>query len=907
MRNLLPGFILAVTGAITSLHAAVPAVTVAALHCEGLVNPLGLDTAQPRLSWQLESNQRAQAQTGFQILVASTLAGLTANRGDLWDSGRVDTSQSIQVDYQGQPLPSRQICFWKVRVWDRDGNVSPYSAPAYWEMGLLHPSDWHGQWIGRDEDTNALPAPLLRRAFRLDGRVAQARLYICGLGYYELHINGRKIGDHVLDPGFTRYDKRALYVTYDVTSTLKQGSNAVGVILGNGWLNVQTRAFWSFDTAPWRAAPKLLMELHVQFTDGRTAVILTDDRWKASDAPITFNSIYSGESYDARLEQPGWDTPKFDDSHWAPARIVGSPTGHLAAQVMPAIKVVQTLAPVAISQPVPGVYVYDFGQNFAGFAQLTLSGPAGTRVTLKYGERLFQDGRLDQKDIAKYIVELDPSQEFQTDHYILSGKGVETWSPRFVYHGFQYVEVTGAPGPLALTNLTGCFVHTAVAEAGQFSSSDPLLNRIWTAGRRSYLSNLEGVPTDCPHREKNGWTGDAHLAAEQGLLNFDAAAFYEKWIDDIADEQRPDSEMPGIVPTSGWGYQWGNGPAWDSAFLLIPWYLYAYCDDTRALTAHYTPMRQYVDMLSRRAVDNIVDWGRNDWGTPKTDTPADITSTAYFYEDALIVAQAAEVLGYADDARKYRALALRIQRAFNQRFYHAETGSYGNGSQTSLSCALYQGLVEPRQRTAVLASLVDNLRQNNNHLDTGILGTKYLLRVLTENGRADLAWQVATQPTQPGWGWWMAHGANTLWEDWDGTGSHNHIVFGDILAWFDEGLVGMNPDAQRPGFKHVIFKPHVAGNLEWINASHDSMYGPVSCGWTVRGRRLLYDISIPPNTTASVYLPRNGEGIIEEHGRPIETGIPGVTGVENMKDWTVVEVGSGSYSFNSPWHGNGVK
>jgi alpha-L-rhamnosidase len=883
------------------LHAATPALSVDNLTCEYLVNPRGLDTPHPRLSWQLQSPQRGQKETGYQVLVASTRENLAANLGDLWDTGRVDSDQSIQLDYQGRPLPSQQSCFWKVRVWDKDGKPSRYSEPASWEMGLLQPNDWHGQWIARDTDTNAAIAPLLRRAFNLDGKIARARLFICGLGYYELHLNGKKIGDHLLDPGFTRYDKRALYVTYDVTDALKQGSNAVGVILGNGWYNLQTRAFWNFDNAPWRSAPKLLMELRIQFTDGRNAIVATDRRWKAGGSPVTYNSIYSGESYDARREQPGWDTANFDDSRWSPAQIVSPPRGQLAAQAMPPITIGRPLYPVSVRQPKPGVYVYDFGQDLSGFAQLTLSGPAGTAVTLKYGERLAADGTVDQKEIAKFIVELDPNQEFQTDHYILGGHGPETWHARFAYHGFQYVEVTGAPGPLGPGNLTACFVHSDVPVAGRFDSSDPLLNRIWYAARWSYLSNLEGVPTDSPHREKNGWTGDAHLAAEQGLFNYNAVPLYEKWINDIADEQNPNSEVPGIVPTSGWGYQWGNGPAWDSAFLIIPWYLYEYTGDTRVLTAHYQSMREYVDLLARKSRDNIIDWGRNDWAPAKTDTPADITSTAYYYQDALIVAKIAALLGYTDDVGKYQTIAVGIRHAFNERFFHPDTASYGNGSQTSLSCALYQGLVEPGHRSAVFTNLVAAIRQNDNHIDTGILGAKYLLSTLTDNGRADLAYQVATQPTQPGWGWWMANGATTLWEKWDGSESRNHIVFGDISAWFYKALAGMNPDPLHPAFKHTIFLPHPVGPLQWVKASHQSMYGPIQCGWSITPGQFNYQITIPPNSTATVFLPTSNPGPILESGHPAVVGKNGITSLTPARDWTTVEIQSGSYSFISPW------
>ena len=510
------------------------------LRCEHLDNPLGIDTPQPRLNWVLESKQRAEKQTAYQILAASSEALLKSDHGDLWDTGKVASDQTLHVAYAGKALGSCQRCCWKVRVWDKDGKASAYSQPAYWEMGLLTPQDWQGQWIARTTDTNSLPAPMLRSAFTLDGKIKQARAYICGLGYYELHLNGKQIGDHLLDPGYTRYDKRALYVTYDVTDALRRGKNAVGVILGNGWYNVQTRAVWDFHKAPWRAAPKLLMQLRVEYADGRVETIGTDSRWTTSTGPITFDSIYGGETYDARAEKPGWDTPDYDDSAWAMAQVVSAPGGKLAAQMMPPIKADRVIKPVKITEPQPGVFVYDLGQNFAGFAELSVRGPAGTKVVMKYSERLGKDGTVDRADIQQHVARVDPSQQYQTDTYILDGSPITHHVSRFTYHGFQYVEVTGFPGKPTLDTLRGVFIHSAIPIAGEFECSNPLLNRIWGAGRWSYLSNLQGIPTDCPHREKNGWTGDAHLAAEQGLFNYAPAAVYTKWINDLGDEQRPD-------------------------------------------------------------------------------------------------------------------------------------------------------------------------------------------------------------------------------------------------------------------------------------------------------------------------------------------------------------------------------
>ena len=886
-------------GFVFELSAATAGLTVGGLQCEYLENPLGIDTPQPRLSWVLESGQRAQAQTAYQVLVASSEALLKANTGDLWNTGTVPSDQTVQVVYAGKALSSSQRCHWKVRVWDKEGKASAYSRPAYWEMGLLSPQDWKGQWIGRTTDTNSLPAPLLRLTFTLEGKIKQARAYICGLGYYELHLNGKKVGDHLLDPGYTRYDRRALYVTYDVTDELRRGKNAVGVILGNGWYNVQTKAVWDFHKAPWRAAPKLLMQLRVEYTDGRIETIDTDSRWTTSTGPITFDSIYGGETYDARAEKPGWDTSDYDDSGWAMAQAVPAPGGKLAAQVMPPIKADAYIKPIKLTEPKPGVFVFDMGQNMAGFAELNLRAPADTRVVMKYGERLSKEGMLERADIQQHIVRVDTNQQYQTDTYIAKGKGLETWHSRFDYHGFQYVEVTGYPGKPALDTLRGLFIHSAIPVAGNFECSNPLLNKIWRAGRWAYLSNLQGIPTDCPHREKNGWTGDAHLAAEQGLLNYAPAGVYAKWINDLGDEQRPSGELPGIVPTSGWGYTWGNGPAWDSAFLLIPFYLYEYCGDTKVLRDHYEGIKRYVDYLTSKAKDGIVDIGLNDWAPFKTATPADITSTAYYYRDAQIVALTAGLMSNEADARKYNELAASIKQAFNGKLYHPETGLYGNGSQTSLSCALYQGLVEPADKARVLSNLVAAVDKTDGHIDTGILGAKYLLNALLENGRADVAYRVASQKDLPSWGWWIEQGATTLWENWNGSESRNHIMYGDISAWFYKALAGINLDPAAPAFKHILIKPNLVGGLTSAKASYESVRGRIVSDWEVANGRLELRVTIPVNTTAIVYVPGTDAAAIKEGGKPVADAA-GAKLLRVEEGRVLIEVGSGTYHFSAP-------
>lgn len=864
--------------------------------CEYLYNPVGIDVAQPRLSWKLRSQWRGQKQTAYQVIVATRLDLLREDRGDLWNTGKVFSDQSIDVVYAGTPLISRMKCYWKVRVWDKDDRPSPFSDIATWEMGLLDARDWRAKWISApDGEPNAMgPAPYLRKTFVLSNWVKRARVYICGLGYYELHLNGAKVGNHVLDPAFTRYDKRALYVTYDVTDRLRYGFNALAVVLGNGWYNVGTRAAWDFDQAPWRDRPTVLCQLEVTFIDGSRHTVVSDGTWRFSASPILFNGIRNGETYDARQEIPQWDSPRLGDANWPLARIGSGPEGRLRAQMLPAIEVTETLKPVALTEPKPGVYIFDLGQNIAGWAQLRVRGPAGAKVTMKYAERLADDGTIDQNDVAVHTY----SGQFQTDTYVLHGDGMEVWEPRFVYHGFQYIQVTGLPSKPDLDTLRGQVVHTAFERAGRFECSNELLNRIQRNTLWSYLGNFHGYPTDCPHREKNGWTGDAHLAAETGLYNFHAAAAYTKWMNDFKDEQRPSGELPGIVPTGGWGYEWGNGPAWDSAYVLIPWYLYQYKGDTRILAEHYDRLKRYVDYLTSRAHNHIVSIGLGDWAPAKSTTPEQVTSTGYYYRDALIVARIAALLGETEDAQRYTRLALNIREAFNLEFYDADTGLYDGGTQTALSCALYHGLVPPAGRRRVLDNLVAMADKNDGHLDAGILGTKYLIDALTAYGRADVVYRMATQTTFPSWGHWVEQGATTLWEQWDGGASRNHIMFGHISAWFYQALAGIALDPEAVAFKRFVIRPQLLGDVTWVRAEHESRYGTIVSDWNLNGNAFTLTATIPPNTTATVYVPSDEEAFVKEGPGYIHSGdhvrFAGLEG-----HYVVFKAESGTYKFIS--------
>ena len=897
--TVLPHFVATLALALVAFQTADAALRVEQLRCEYLDQPLGIDTPHPRLSWNLASTERGVKQTAYQILVAGSAAALKRNQGDLWDTGRVASDETIQIGYAGRPLASREQAFWKVLVWDQAGRKIE-SQPARWEMGLLSPADWKAKWIGRTTDTNSHPAPLLRRAFKLDGQIKQARAYICGLGYYELYLNGGKVGNHLLDPGYTRYDRRDLYVTYDVTEQLRRGDNVAGVILGNGWFNCHTKAVWNFHTAPWRSAPKLLFHLRVDYADGRSETIVSDESWQCSTGPIVFDSIYGGETYDARLEQRGWATTAFDASRWEPVKLVEAPTGQLVAQMMPAITVHEVLQPANITEPKPGVFIVNVGQSLAGMAELRLKGSAGTRVQMRYGERLFPDGTLDTRDIQQHVKRLGQEQQHQTDTYILKGGGQEeVYASRFTYHGFQYIEVTGFPGKPTLDNFRARFIHSDVPQAGEFTCSNPLLNRIQRAADWSFLSNLQGIPTDCPHREKNGWTGDAHLACEQAQFNFFPAPVHQKWINDLGDEQKPSGALPGIVPTSGWGYAFGSGPAWDSAFLLIPYYEYLYYGDTENFRRHCDGMRRYVDYVTSRSQDGIVKIGLNDWAPWKTKTEAGITDTAYYYVDTKIVTLAAGLLGKQDDARKYAEQATGIRAAFNRKFYHADTALYDNGSQTALSCALYQGLVAPENQDHVLANLVGAVEKANNHVDTGILGTKYMLNTLLENGRADVAYRMVAQKDQPSWGWWLEQGATTLWEQWNGTESRNHIMFGDVSAWFYKALAGIQPDPQAPGFRHFFIRPNVVGDLTFARGEYASIHGRIVSEWKLEKGRFSLRVVVPPNTTATVRVPGASADAVSEGSVPAMKA-KGVTRFGNEPGGAVFEIDSGEYQFTAP-------
>jgi alpha-L-rhamnosidase len=825
--------------------AASPATGAVELRCEYADDPLGIDARAPRLSWQVASGM----QSAYQIVVSS-------DGRALWDSGKVSSSQSMQVPYAGQPLTSRLRCTWKVRVWDGGGAASDWSAPAHFEMGLLDPVDWRAKWVGapgsgNDSSPRTSASPFFRQRFRVEARPRIARAYICGLGFYELHINGRKVSEDVLSPNQTDYDhrrlqkllypfedhteKHALYLTYDVASYLREGENVAGVVLGDGWYNQRDRIE---EGVLWYGAPRMLVQI-----EGERGELLSasGEDWRVTTAgPILQNGIFIGENYDARLAMPGWDAPGFDDSAWDAAASAPPPKGQLRAQVSPPDRVVATLPPVAGPVAASGVYSFDAGGNVSGWARLRVRGERGRKVTMRFSEEQGPDYG-------------------QADSYVLNGEGVETWEPRFTWHGFRHVDVSGAAAPPEMDIRV---VHSAVERVGRFECSNPLFGRIHETFVRTQLSNMHcGVTSDCPHRERLGYTGDGHVAAQSAVYALDMARFYNKWTQDIADARNHES---GYVPHTAPFEGGGGGPPWGSAMVLMPWYLYLYYADRRALELHYDAMTGWVRYLGTRTDSRGIvvkeepgGWFLGDWCAPaKIEIPPEFVSTCYYAHCARMVARVARILGRAGDAAAFDALAGRTGGAMHQHFFDVPRRQYANGRQGANFFPLAFGLVPPGQQDAVFARAVEILtKDNREHFDTGFVGTPLVLDVLTARGRADLAYRLMNQSDFPSFGHMLKQGATTLWESWDGRGSHAHPMFGGACRWFWQALAGIHPDPRRPGFEHTIVRPQVVEDLRWVRAEYRCQRGTLKVNWSREGGSFHMDLTVPPNSEATVYLP----------------------------------------------------
>jgi alpha-L-rhamnosidase len=823
------------------------------LQCEYLYNPLGVDVSMPRLSWKTVNV--AGMQRAWQVMVSNDSASLLLNEGNTWNSG-VQTSDKTLINYAGKLLQPFTRYYWTVITWYETGKPL-VSKIAHFETGMRDNRNWQGSWISDNQDTRLQPAAYFRKAFTITKKIVSARAYVAVAGLYELSINGKPVGNHRLDPAYTRFDRRTLYLTHDITQLLQTGSNAIGILLGNGWYNHQSTAVWFFDLAPWRARPKCCIDVRITYADGTTEILSTGKDWKTALSPVIFNSIYTAEHYDARREQFGWNQPEFADTAWKWASIVPAPSQNTVSQQMHPIRDVKEMRPVKMTMLNPQDYMFDFGQNFAGVSEIQVKAPAGTTLRIIHAERLTEEGKADLSNIDYHYRPTNDQDPFATDILITSGRN-DVFRPRFNYKGFQYVEVV-SDVPIGLTkeSLKAYFLHSDVPVMGSIQSSSETLNKISQATNQSYLSNLFGYPTDCPQREKNGWTGDAHIAIETGLYNFDGITVYEKWLADHRDEQQANGVLPAIIPTGQWGYNWANGPDWTSTIAIIPWNIYLFYGDAQLLEKCYDNIKRYVDHITAISPTGLTDWGLGDWIPIRSKASKELTSSIYYYADASILAKAARLLGNEADVEQYTALSEKIKKAINQKYLNRLTGLYGKGLQTELSAPLYWGIVPADMKNIVARNLAERVQQDSG-MDVGLLGSKTILNALSENGYATLAYQLASRETYPSWGWWIKNGATTLYENWKIEGakdiSLNHIMFGEISAWYYKALGGILPDTVQPGFKHILLKPHFVTGLQYFTAKHIGPYGEIVSAWKRIGKRIFYDVTIPSNSAATVHL-----------------------------------------------------
>lgn len=854
-------------------------------------NPIGIDYI-PQLSWHLKSNQPGTIQSAYHIIMSSSLEKLQANQGDIWDSGKVNSSQSSGIYFNEIGLTSRQRYFWKVKVWQHQDQSSDWSEPAFFETGLLNQNDWKSGWIGY---VPGMPGRVLyfKGTFVPSKTIKQARAYIAGLGFYELYINRRKVGDHILDPAQSTYSKRVYYVTYDLEDYLKQGANSLVIPVAPGWLGT----------------PRLRIQIEITYNDDSVEIITSDRLRSVATGPIIYSSIFDGEHYDARLEfdklyEPG--VPRgLMDKEWAWAHNTDDPVGKMVAQKIEPIKIVEEIKPTLLKEPSPGVYVFDAGRNLAGWASLKVKGKAGDKVILRFAETLYENGFVNQENLRNAKAE---------DSYTLKGTGEEFWEPAFTYHGFRYVQLEGLPSPPAENDVMIKVVRSDVKQTGKFNCSNQLLNDIHQMVVNTEASNLHSVPTDCPQRdERMGWLNDLTVRIEQAIYNFDFSLFYPKYMNDVRDTQDEEGTITCVAP-----FRFGMRPAdpVSASYLLLAQKCYEFYGNKRIIVEHFDGMKDWVDYLYSRTKNGIVDYSYyGDWCPPRDflmdpngsgvsrDTPGQLMSTGYLYYCARLLSDMANVIDLQQEVSYYSKMADEIYQAFNREYWNETSGGYASNNQASNSFALYLGMADESKVPRVIKNLVDDVKKHDYHLTTGNLCTKYLLEVLTEYGYAEVAYKIAAQTTYPSWGFMLANGATTLWERWeyltsDAMNSHNHPMMGSVGSWFYKYILGIIPDFDYPGFERFTIKPYIMNDLTFADGELETIKGVIKTAWRKQGNMLTLDLDIPSNTTATVYVPAKDMKSTTESGKRLSS-VKGVKFLNTEDGYVVLTVGSGNYQFKS--------
>lgn len=868
------------------------------LTCGYRVDPRGIDDVKPMLGWQFAPLYGAE-QTAYRVIVARTRDNLRKNTGDVWDSGKVSSAQSQHIRYGGTPLRSGQACYWKVQVWDRNGKVSRWSKPACWSMGILSEQEWDGQWISSryaDVSTRKSYVPTwsnradyvatdtaavyLRKSFDAGGKIERATAFICGLGYYELYINGGKIGDRVMDPVFTDYQKHVSYATYDVTASLKKGINMLGVILGNGFYNLPAKDLFVMEDAPWKTPPKLLVNVVIEYQSGEKQVVVSDGTWKWSTGEIVYNCIRGGETIDHTQGQKDWNLASFDDSGWQQATTVPPPAGKLKSQYMPPMKVNERIKPVTITQLDGGTCLVDFGKNITGWVALTTQGTKGQTLVCDYNEVLNNDGTLNVAHSSSHT-----KGRFQQEIFILDGNGEETFEPRFTYHGFRYVQVYGLTYPLGVDDITAKSVHTALDTTGSFTCSDERFNWLQAAVQRTLLNSVHGMPAEEPTREKMGWTLDAGVQVENYLYNFNAITTYIKSMQDFMDGSEPSGNIASIVPTNGWNFFPEQGlpveccydPWWGGTIYLIVDYLYVYTGNLDLIDKAFNALKRYVDFVATTAVDDLVYWQLGDWldqyfGQNPRITPVVQTSTAASYWMNERLSHYAHLLGKDDISAQYAANATRIRDRFNAAFLNRETGWYAERSQTAQALPLFLGMVPDDMTDKVENCLLDAITANDGHISAGFIGANPLLEFLSLNNHDELVYRMVAQPESPGWLYMVIDANSTMGEDLNAKyGSGHHPYGAHIGFWLYKYLGGIRPDIMNPGYKDFIIEPMFVPEMESVSVKTKSLYGEIVSSWKREGNRIDLELVVPGNTQATLLLPPCKKMEININGKETKT------------------------------------